>query len=118
MSTLDQIVEPLSSDLRATGLFQDGELGKLVGHLGGFPALPHHRLFLEWRLGSELVLEGYGHGYERAALTALLDSGVDFAAAAPLVAAKAMDPFAEDRWRYLDLDADPDPDWIEYDYAD
>lgn len=117
MSTLDRTLTHLSDGMASTGLLTDGELARLLRHASGFPALPHHRLFLEYRLDPGLRLEGYGHGFEAGTLSALLASCPRFAAARPVADAVAGDPFAADRLRYLDLDADTDPDWIEYDYA-
>jgi len=117
-TTFDRILHAVSNDLVSAGLLTPGQTAELLRHAAGFPVLPAHRVFLEYRLGSNLTLEGYGHGFDTRTLHSLLRSAVDFAAAEPLAAALALDPFAEDRARYLDLEADTDPNWIEYDHAD
>lgn len=115
--TLDRMLEPLSEALLSTAMVTPEQTEDLLRHAAGFPALPAHRLFLEFRVGQTLVLEGYGHGYAAGTLGSLLRSGVDFTAADRLGEALAMDPFAEDRRRFVDIGADTDPDWIEYDHA-
>jgi hypothetical protein len=116
MGTLHELLKPLASSLQKTGLLNDRQFQDLLRHTAAFPSISPHKLFLEYRIDSGLVLEGYGHGFDAETLSSLIQNTNSFPAAAKIAAAKACDPFASDRVKYLDLMADTDPDWIEYDY--
>jgi len=107
----------VSGGLVATSMVTPPECAELLRHAAGFPALPAHRLFLEYRVGTSMGLEGYGHGYDGATLASLLRTGGSFTAGPRLRDVMTADPFASDRRRYLDIEADRDPAWIEYDHA-
>ncbi len=115
VTTFDRIAEQVSVGLVSAGLLTSRQRAELLRHAAGFPALPAHRLFLEYRVGTHLSLEGYGHGFDAQTIRQLGAWDQGFTAIGPLRTALDGDPFARDRRRYLDTTADDDPNWIEYD---
>jgi len=108
----------VSGDLLATGLFDADRLERLGSHIAGFPELPRHRLFFEYRLHPHLELEGYGHGFGKVELPSVLQLGESLPTLERIAGALAEDPFAHDRPLYLDIGGDSDPEFVEYDFVD
>lgn len=117
---MSRILErPLGDELRAGGLLTDIQVDALVAHSAAFPCLDRNRMFLEYEVGEDLELQGYGHGYTAARFQELMqDPGSlpdDQADAIREILKR--DPFASERGYYLGDRISRDPEWIEYDWS-
>lgn len=114
----DIIGADLGNELLNCALLDENQIKALQQHSRTFPILGTNRLFLEYQLKSDLVLQGYGHGYSYEEFEEVSSdtSHLCEERLLPLRNALARDPFLAERGYYMEDRLAGDPEWIEYDW--